>query len=459
MTITGHSGAEARVKPVLISRPNQLQRAASLGKAHYSYGFAADNFVRMLQGHGIAVREIESPEQLKNPLFAEQSGLGTDEHLHLIFRSTEDIRTIPGAYNVACFAWEFDRLKDDGLPEESVLDDQVRMLRTCQEVWTPCSYTHRLLLAHGIANAHVIPAPIASPAPLRGAAGLGDLGLMQCTPLVTQSSGDEAAFQRLAQTHATLLESQDRLSKALAAKRVFLTVCNPYDKRKNLATEIEGFLMATRDVDDAVLLVKLVTSGIFEQPAGYLFHQMRVIFGNPHCLHEESIVLFSGFLSNAQMARLYSLADFYVCASIAEGQNLPLLEAMAQGCVPVSVRNTAMADYVDEENAVVIEEGRYSGLISGLASDAARSRLDITFSDRYQIADAVTAALALSVEEREIKAQGARDAVSSGFSDDHVFTAISERLAKTRPGVVPTPAFARKAWWRRAFEGIAAEQD
>src|SRR5690606_16655141 len=126
-------------------------------------------------------------------------------------------------------------------------------------------------------------------------------------------------------------------------------------------------------------------SGMFEQPAGYLFHQMRAIFGNPHCLHEESVVLFSGFLPDDQLSHLYRLADFYVCTSIAEGQNLPLMEAMVHGCVPISVTNTAMADYVTADNAVTVAEGVYRGLFSGLASDVARSRINISYSDRYQI--------------------------------------------------------------------------
>ncbi|MBM9539078.1 glycosyltransferase family 4 protein, partial [Desulfobulbus alkaliphilus] len=61
-----------------------------------------------------------------------------------------------------------------------------------------------------------------------------------------------------------------------------------------------------------------------------------------------------GVLTRAELNRLYDAATFYVCTSHAEGQNLPLLEAMARGVVPVTVDHTAMSDYISDNDAVVI---------------------------------------------------------------------------------------------------------
>ena len=258
--------------------------------------------------------------------------------------------------------------------------------------------------------------------------GLEGLAELDSVPLISRSSGDEAAFAKLAKQHTAPLGERTQLKRAMDAGRLFLTVCNPYDKRKNLAALVEGFLMATAGVEDAVLLVKLVTSGIFESPTGYLFHQIRVLFGNPHCLHEDKIVLFSSFLSEEEMSELYANADFYISAAIAEGQNLPLLESMAHGCVPISTRHTAMLDYIAEENAVVIESRRYRGLIPLLASDVAQSRVEIDFSDRYQIADAIRRALALTPDQLAAKRKAARG-VADRYGDDSVFAQIRTRLA------------------------------
>jgi glycosyltransferase involved in cell wall biosynthesis len=428
--------------PVLISRPDVAVAAASLGKAHYSYGFAAGKFVAMLRDRQIPVRLIEAPERFKSPLYAALEQLEDIEHLHLVFRSTEEIRVIPGAYNIACFAWEFEALKTDGVPEEAIVFDQVRMLGTCQEVWVPCTYTRDVLTKYGIANTHIIPAPVQAPEGRRGdrLAEFEKIATREAVPLVSQSSANEEEFARLARRYSAPLGSHPQVERAIRARKLFLTVCNPYDKRKNLVSMIEGFLMATQGDDDAVLLVKLVTSGKFEQPSGYLFHQMRVIFGNPHCLHEDKIVLMSGYLEEDELSALYRCADFYVCASIAEGQNLPLLEAMAHGCCPVSVRNTAMADYIDETNAVTIAERSFSGLQSGLAGHVAQTRLTIDFADRFQVGDAIGRALGLSEAEREAKAQAAARVVRERFSPRRVFAAMVERLEAVRPQLVPRAA-------------------
>jgi glycosyltransferase involved in cell wall biosynthesis len=55
-----------------------------------------------------------------------------------------------------------------------------------------------------------------------------------------------------------------------------------------------------------------------------------------------------------EMNRFYDAASFYLCTSYAEGQNLPLIEAMARGVVPITVDHTAMADYISDNDAVVI---------------------------------------------------------------------------------------------------------
>ena len=434
-------------RSILVSRTDVGPLSRSLGKAHYSYGFAARAFTRMFEANGVPVTTVVNPEQFKTPDYADAHGLQAGEHLHLIFRNSADIRPIAGAYNVACFAWEFDMLKADGLADEYIVEDQVRMLRACEEVWAPCRFTERVLRHYGVSRVRTVPAPIfPRPAerPTRKAA-FEELGLFESTPLVSSSAGDEAFFRALADTYTAPLASQRRMRSAMQpGGKIFLTVCNPYDKRKNITALIEGFLMATQDRGDAVLLIKLVTSGMFEPPAGYLFHQMRVLFGIPHALKEESVVLMSGHLSDEQMDSLYGGCDFYMCTSIAEGQNLPLLEAMSAGCVPVTTTNTAMRDYVTDENSVVIEEGRYSGLISGLAGEVAGKRLSVDFADRFSVATAVRRALSLTPEAYAGKASAARAAVDEGYSPEIVYERIGKALTTARPSVAP-PAWSASA--------------
>ena len=68
------------------------------------------------------------------------------------------------------------------------------------------------------------------------------------------------------------------------------------------------------------------------------------------------------------MDALYEAADFYLCTSIAEGQNLPMLEAMSFGVVPVSPRHTAMRDYLDNDNSVEVSFRQVENVLPHIAA-------------------------------------------------------------------------------------------
>ena len=448
-SMTEATETAAPPRTVLVSRTDVGPLSESLGKAHYSYGFAARAFTDMFEQNGVPISCVVNPEHFKTNTYAEVHELESGRHLHLMFRSTAEIRPIAGAYNIACFAWEFEVLKADGLPDEYVVEDQVRMLRACDEVWTPCRFTERVLRQYGVSRVRVIAAPIA-PRPIvrpTRESAFRELALFESTPLVSSSAGDQAFFEALAEQYVAPLGAHQRVRRAMAeGGKIFLTVCNPYDKRKNVAAMIEGFTMATQGRDDVVLVAKLVTSGMFEPPSGYLFHQMRVIFGIPHCIKEEGVILMSSHLSDDQMDSLYGAADFYLCTSIGEGQNLPLMESMSAGCVPVSTANTAMADYLTPHNAIIVDEGRYSGLISGLAGDVAGKRLTTNYADRYQVAAAVQKALELDSEAYAQRSSAARASITQGYSPQVIYERITKALTSSRPDVAPPPwAVAQKA--------------
>src|SRR6516165_3190336 len=100
-----------------------------LGSAHYSYRFVEERFLTLLKRMGLAPRLIESPESLKHILAFEGQDLAApDKLVHLIFRSSDNIRLVYGARNICHFAWEFDVLNNDGLPHEPITQNQLHML-------------------------------------------------------------------------------------------------------------------------------------------------------------------------------------------------------------------------------------------------------------------------------------------------------------------------------------------
>jgi glycosyltransferase involved in cell wall biosynthesis len=68
----------------------------------------------------------------------------------------------------------------------------------------------------------------------------------------------------------------------------------------------------------------------------------------------DAVWISSWVCTEEELTALYSIASYYVCTSYCEGQNLPLLEAMSQGAIPISPRHTAMADYINDDNAIVL---------------------------------------------------------------------------------------------------------
>jgi glycosyltransferase involved in cell wall biosynthesis len=397
----------------------------------------------MLTEAGVQVVPITYPEQFKSAAFARSMGLDGPAHPHLIFRSTEEIRPIAGAYNIACFAWEFDVLSTPGLAHQPVLDQQTSMLAACDEIWAPSSFTEKVLRNHGLTNTRLIPSPVFPPLAPRpqDKSSLAEVAdVLSCETasfsanfLFGYEADIESDYEALEQRYARPLGRQRRLAEVVdKGGRIFLSVLNPYDKRKNLATMIDGFLLAAQGHDDMVLVLKLITSGVVEGPAGYLYHQLRLILGHPHCLHDDRIILVGGYLSDAQMGALFNAADYYLCTSIAEGQNAPILESMAYGCCPISTRNTAMADYLDDANSVSIGERRYSGIISGLAGDVASRPYAVDYCDRFAVADAISQAMDLTPGDLERMGAAARAAVQASHATSTVTPKILKRLAEVQ---------------------------
>jgi glycosyltransferase involved in cell wall biosynthesis len=140
-------------------------------------------------------------------------------------------------------------------------------------------------------------------------------------------------------------------------------------------------------------------------------------------------VFLNDFLTEPELSSLYCIADHYLCASLCEGQNLPLLEAMAHGVVPVTTANTAMSDYINTENAVVIRDQRELNDCVHLAGTIARRPFFVRRSRVEEIHDALERSAELSRDRYAAMSTRARQITRAKFAPDVVWTAISARLA------------------------------
>ncbi len=404
-----------------------------LGAPHYSYRFAEAKFLALLKRRDMLPAKLGMPEYYNSArAFADGAIDEMLPTLHLIFRSTEQIRLLKFAVNICCFAWEFDVLKDATLVNEHPFLNQKRMLELCDEVWVPSSYTGRVLERHGLHHSVCIPAPIPMPKRRRHSReeALIQLGSLSVVPLVYHFLLSPGENRKLAQTRSnTLLGWIAPWMRKSPSPVVYLSVLNPEDFRKNLDALIRGFYYFSKAHPEAVLVIKVLTSAT-------RFHLLDVVSDViPHklesgtVLSSENIVVFNSYLSEAEMGALYDLADFYLCTSVAEGQNLPLLEAMSRGTVPVTTDNTAMQDYVTADNAIVIRDRVIANDTQHLAGTVAGRPFDIHRCEVSDVHEALTRSHALDAATREAMAQCGQATVRERYSHEAIWPRIEARLA------------------------------
>ncbi len=130
---------------------------------------------------------------------------------------------------------------------------------------------------------------------------------------------------------------------------IYTSVFNPYDGRKNWKDMISAFCATFRDVSDATLVLKLTHHDVTAALTDMLHH----VYKNQ--AYRCRIVLIHGYLADADYERLVEATRYVVNSSYGEGQCLPLMEFMSCGRPAIAPLNTAMADYIDHDNAFVVE--------------------------------------------------------------------------------------------------------
>ncbi|WP_366247709.1 glycosyltransferase family 1 protein [Terribacillus aidingensis] len=127
--------------------------------------------------------------------------------------------------------------------------------------------------------------------------------------------------------------------------------------RKNIARIIESFKFSNAYND-----LKLVIAG----GRGWLYEE---IFSLVKELNIENRVIFTGSISDIELANLYKGSTMLVYPTIAEGFGIPLLEAMASG-IPIITSNTTALPEVAGKAAIYVDPYNISEI-----SDAIRTLL------------------------------------------------------------------------------------
>ena len=409
-------------RTILVSSERKAEIRRQVGSAHYPYAPVERRFAEVFRRLGFSVETIAEPQQLKDGA----------PRVHVAFRSSENLRLVSGAFNVCQFGWEFDVLQDRSLPSEPILHNQVHMLGLFDEIWAPSTYTQQVLRAHGLSQAQLMPTPVCEADPKPRLASQAILDLIGDAPLTALGISTELTpieNQRLASRGTVALKHHPAILDRLGGGdgRLYLTVCNPHDQRKNLLSVIDGFRMTKQPGD--LLLIKLIITNDGDLEGAQDIHFRPLFQGAPGAIADPDVVFLNHYLDWPQMEALYSLADVYLSATHCEGLNMPLLEAMAFGVAPVATRVTAMTDYLTPENAVEISTTRYAGFLPGMAADVARRPYEVDVASRSDIARAIATTRALGSAELAQLGAAARRTVAELYSFEAVARRVGERLS------------------------------
>ncbi len=309
--------------------------AAELGRADYSYRFVLEYYRPMLARLG-SVLDLSDPLE-------EPASLPGVRDVRLLFLPPHQIPLDIAERAIPVFAWEYTTI-----PTEPFGDDRRNDWR---EVLSrvPGAITHsqfavdavRLAMRHDFPVVD-LPAPVWDRfAPLSRASRITELTVTAAV-LDSQVAGLDRGPNR------PMPDSSPRQHNLSFRGPVFTTVVNPHDGRKVWADTITAFVWALRNDPNATLVIKLVHHDRDLALAAAWDFMRRL------APYRCRVVAIHGFLADDEFSDLIRATSFIVNSSRGEGQCLPLMEFMSAGVPAIAPAHTAMADYVDQDNAFVV---------------------------------------------------------------------------------------------------------
>ena len=340
---------------IIHSETNQHTIAQNLGRSEYSYYFVLKEYRPVLERLGRVV-EVSDPQAEVDALYLDCLSRGED----CVFLSFSPPHRTPVHFacpTLAVFAWEFSTIPNEPFAGEP-RNDWRTVLRASGAAITHSSYTVNAVREAMGADYPIIavPAPVWDRFAARGAqlqrqpkarqvrlkikgllADSRQLDLRAFGP-VHLRAGKGIDFQAPAREQTLVLDGV-----------IYTSVFNPGDGRKNWEDMLSAFCVTFREVEDATLVLKLTHHDAEEALTDILHHLYK---NQPYRCR---IVLIYGYLADADYERLVQATSYVVNTSYGEGQCLPLMEFMSCGKPAVAPRTTAMIDYLDADNAFLID--------------------------------------------------------------------------------------------------------
>jgi glycosyltransferase involved in cell wall biosynthesis len=316
-----------------------------LGESEYSYYFVLKEYRPVLERMGIVVA-VADPKNEVEAVRRSAAAHGED-CMFLSFAPPHQTQIGLNCPTVPIFAWEFDTLPSEVWGGDTRNDWRYTLGRLGRAI-THSEFTVRTVKAEMGQDFPIvsIPAPVwdrfdalyrkIPPRPVCGGVDISVVG----TVLDTADPSYIPVERRLPPPAGPDAPARLHLDGV-----IYCSIFNPRDGRKNWFEMLCAFCMTMRDHADATLVFKLT----HHDRALAFEHMLEMIYRlSPFKCR---VVIILGYLDDADYETLVGATSIVVNASAGEGQCLPLMEFMSAGKPAIAPRNTALVDYVSDENS------------------------------------------------------------------------------------------------------------
>lgn len=352
----------------LISSPISKKITCEVDKdtTHLSLGYVAKRFKKIASQKKIETFEISFPDIYRTKkslafiLTQYQSEIFNNEYkkinksIHLCIAPWDQARLVLAAeYNIIHVSWEQTYFADNS-DLKFFSKHMSNTLRAFDRVWACADFVCNAIKDKKINSVTTFPTPICSS--LNSCENINKLKkellkfreYIFC-PYLYPHSGKNLAFMSSNNDFMRFIDIIDRKISNKNKIELFITQGNPGDLRKNLFSVLIGFsLFASEFEGEAYLLVKTPprTKSMILDKEIYANISEYIRWG---WWGSKNIFFLPMEIEDNIQEMLYFISDYYLCCPIAEGQNIPLQEAIQCGCYPISPIHTAMSEYLSKD--------------------------------------------------------------------------------------------------------------
>jgi len=256
-----------------------------------------------------------TPEE--NELFAVLQSKTRDPQVRIQFETPEWFDPQNSMVNIGFTQWETTRIPDEDI-QGNPRYNWVKQMNRMDEMWSSCSLGIRAFQDSGVTiPGHVVQGPM-------------DTQLYR-------PGHEELPLEGIVFKEDKYVSRSER--------PVVVAMMAQWQERKN----VEAFLytMLSRFKKGEIVILLKAYGSTMDDAQGTIVeervNQVRGWVGNPNA---PDVVVITQKLTDLEIARFFNSVDIYVNTSRGEGFCMPLVQAMATECFPVSCGFSAPADYI-----------------------------------------------------------------------------------------------------------------